>query len=143
MSAKRFFDTNVLVYACDATDPAKQAAALKCIADAATDGSGALSVQVFGEFFHATVVRKRLLSGDEAERAIRAYQPVFTVVALDFELVCDAMSLHRRYQLRYWDSLILAAARRAGCAEALSEDLNDGQDYDGVVVINPFRQTVE
>lgn len=139
MSVKRFFDTNVLVYAVDASDPVKQNTAMKCVADAAADGDGALSVQVFGEFFHATVVRKQLLSADEAERAIRAYQPVFTVVSLDFDLVCDAISLHRRFQLRYWDSLILATARRAGCAQALSEDLNEGQDYDGVVVVNPFR----
>ena len=142
MTVRRFFETNVLFYACDATDPAKQSVAIKCIADAAANDSSALSVQVFGEFFHATVVRKRLFSADEAERAIRAYQPVFTVVHLDFDLECDAMGLHRRYQLRYWDSLILAAERRAGCVEALSEDLNEAQDYDGVVVINPFRQPV-
>jgi predicted nucleic acid-binding protein len=43
-------------------------------------------------------------------------------------------------ELRYWDSLIVAAARRAGCPEALSEDLSDGQDYGGVIVVNPFRQ---
>jgi predicted nucleic acid-binding protein len=128
-----------LVYACDTSDPGKQAVAMKHIADAAVDGSGVLSVQVFGEFFHATVVRKHLLSAEEAERAIRAYQPVFTVVSLDFDLVCDATSLYRRFQLRYWDSLILAAARRAGCVEALSEDLNEGQNYDGVVVVNPFH----
>lgn len=139
MSAKRFFDTNVLVYACDSSDPGKQAVAVKHIADAAADGSGVLSVQVFGEFFHATVVRKQLLSSNEAERAIRAYQPVFTVVSLDFDVVCDAISLHKRYQLRYWDSLILAAASRAGCADALSEDLNEGQNCDGVLVVNPFR----
>jgi predicted nucleic acid-binding protein len=138
MSVKRFFDTNILVYACDASEPAKQTRALGLIAQALTQANGALSVQVFGEFFHATVIRRKLLTAEEAERIIRAYQPVFTVVDVDFALVCAAIGIHRRFQLRYWDSLIVAAASRCGCAEVLSEDLSHGQDCDGVKVINPF-----
>jgi len=59
-------------------------------------------------------------------------------VDIDFTLVCAAIGIHRRFQLRYWDSLIVAAARRSGCTEPLSEDLSHGQDYDGVKVVNPF-----
>ena len=65
MSAKRFFDTNVLVYACDSTDPAKQATALQLITEASAQGSGVLSVQVLGEFFHAVVIRSNLPSRAE------------------------------------------------------------------------------
>lgn len=139
MNAKRFFDTNILVYACDSSDPLKQQAAVSRIADASTQGTGVLSAQVFGELFDATVVRRRLLTAAEAERLIRAYQPVFTVVPIDYDLVCAALGIHQRFQLRYWDSLIVAAAREAGCIELLSEDLNHGQSYDGVLVVNPFR----
>jgi predicted nucleic acid-binding protein len=139
MSDKRFFDTNVLVYACDSTDLGKQAISLQLIAEAAAMGSGVLSVQVLGEFFHAVVVRRRLLTASEAEGIIRAYRPVFPVVNVDFDLVCAAIRIHRRFQLRYWDSLIVAAARLGGCTQILSEDLNHGQDYDGVTVSNPFR----
>jgi predicted nucleic acid-binding protein len=78
-------------------------------------------VQIFGEFFHGTVIRRRLLAADEAERIIRAYQPVFAVVDIDFALVRAAIGIHRRFQLRYWDSLIVAAAGRSGCTEILSE----------------------
>jgi predicted nucleic acid-binding protein len=138
MSVKRFFDTNILVYACDSSEPAKQKRALELIAEASTQDSGALSVQVFGEFFHATVIRRKLLTANEAERIIRAYQPVFTVVDVDYELACAAIGIHRQFQLRYWDSLILAAATRCGCAEVLSEDLSHEQDYGGVRVTNPF-----
>ena len=138
MSVKQFFDTNILVYACDSSEPQKQREAIARIADASRQGIGALSAQVFGEFFHATVVRRSLLSAAEAERLIRAYQPVFTVVSIDYDLVCAAIALHQRYQVRYWDSLIVAAAGQVGCTELLSEDLNHGQLYDGVRVINPF-----
>jgi len=72
MTARRFFDTNMLVYACDASEPAKQTRALELIAEAAAQADGALSVQVFGEFFHATVIRRKLLAADEAERIIHA-----------------------------------------------------------------------
>jgi predicted nucleic acid-binding protein len=50
MSDRRFFDTHVLVYACDSTEPGKQATALELISEASAQGSGVLSVQVLGEF---------------------------------------------------------------------------------------------
>ncbi len=50
------------------------------------------------------------------------------------------MTLHRRFQTSYWDSAILAAAKQLGCHTVYSEDLNDQQNYDGVTVVNPFRQ---
>jgi predicted nucleic acid-binding protein len=54
------------------------------------------------------------------------------------ELVRAAIALHDRYQLSYWDAAILAAAKQMGCRAVYSEDLNAGQDYDGVTVVNPF-----
>ena len=40
--------------------------------------------------------------------------------------------------LSFWDSLVVAAARQSGCAHLLTEDLQDGQDLGGTVVVNPF-----
>ena len=50
-----------------------------------------------------------------------------------------AVDLHQRFQVSYWDAAILAAAKRLGCHTVFSEDMNDGQSYDGVTVVNPFR----
>ncbi len=138
MTDKRFLDTNVLFYAYDTSDPAKQAAAEALLRQAVANANGVVSTQVLGEFFHATVVRKEVLNADEAERAISAIAHL-RVVDIDVPLVHAAISYHRRYQLRYWDALVLAAAKRSGCADLLSEDFNDGQDYDGVHARNPFR----
>ncbi len=44
-----------------------------------------------------------------------------------------------RFQISYWDAAILEAARALGCEVVLSEDLNHGQDLDGLRVENPFR----
>jgi predicted nucleic acid-binding protein len=89
------------------------------------------------------VIRRRLLTATEAERIIQAYRPVFPVLSVDYDLVCAAIGIHQRFQLRYWDSLIVAAARLGGCAQILSEDLNDGQDYDGVTVTRAVSVPIE
>ena len=55
------------------------------------------------------------------------------------ELLLNAMQIKQRYQLTYWDAAVIAAAKQLGASKLYSEDLNDGQDYDGVQVVNPFR----
>lgn len=60
------------------------------------------------------------------------------MLAFTPELVSAAVHLHQRFQVSYWDAAILAAARQMGCRTVYSEDLNAGQDYNGVTVINPF-----
>ena len=139
MSGSQFLDTNVLVYSCDSSDAVKQQTALDLIAACSSQGTGVLSVQVLGEFFHATVVRKKLLTAVEAERAVLAFRAAMTAVPVEFQDVRDAIAIHQKYQTRYWDSLIIATAVHHGCGEILSEDLNDGQTYNGVLVSNPFR----
>ena len=54
------------------------------------------------------------------------------------ELVMEAVELRQRCQISYWDAAIIAAAKQMGCTAVYSEDLNPGQNYDGVAVINPF-----
>ena len=60
------------------------------------------------------------------------------VVALDLALVRRAIGTQMRYQISYWDALIVAAAESADCTRILTEDLNPGQSYHGIVVVNPF-----
>ncbi|CAN5202849.1 PIN domain-containing protein [soil metagenome] len=62
--------------------------------------------------------------------------PLTGPVAMD-----AAWALQDRYRIPWWDSLLLASANEAGCAYFLSEDLNDGQVYGGVTVVNPFRHS--
>jgi predicted nucleic acid-binding protein len=63
----------------------------------------------------------------------------FQVQPITFDVVSAALEIRERAGLSYWDSATVAAARLSGCSTLLSEDLSDGQDYDGVVVSNPFR----
>ena len=139
MSADRFFDTNVVVYAYDSSDPVRQSKAQKALTEAVARGDGAVSTQVFGEFFHTVVIRKKIMTSSEALGVIATLEAGLQVASITPPLVRDAVLTHQRYQLRYWDSLIVATARQCGCKEVVSEDMNDGQDYGGVVVLNPFK----
>ena len=133
-----FFDSNVLIYAYDPRDAAKHAQAERLLANAIANGTGVLSAQTLGEFFN-TVTRRLpdALTVDAAREAIVRFSAM-PVVEVDLELALRAVDTSERYQISYWDGLIIAAAERAGCVRLFSEDLNAGQSYNGVVVVNPF-----
>ena len=133
-----FIDTNVLVYRYDSRDPVKQLRAQELVKSGIENQTAVVSAQVLGEFF-TTVTRKIQipLSTEEAQAAVDLISTL-KVVALDLALVRRAISTQIRYGISYWDALIVAAAESAGCTRILSEDLNPGQAYNGVVVVNPF-----
>jgi len=133
-----FFDSNILVYGYDRRDPAKRVRALGLLADAMESENGVVSAQVLGEFFNAVTRRiPEALSFEDAEEVV-SQVAILPVVELDYVLVRRAIGTSRRYQISYWDALIVAAAERAGCTRILSEDLNPGQTYNGIPVVNPF-----
>ena len=137
-ASRDFLDANILVYAHDPHDQRKQAVAQNLLTDAISNDTGALSAQVLGEFFNTATRRlPNRLSVEEALQVIEQVS-VLPVVALDLELVRRAVNTSQRYQISYWDGLIISAAERAGCARVFTEDLNNGQAYHGVVAINPF-----
>ena len=134
-----FLDTNVLVYA------ASERAADRQKADVARDllrrgaDKFAVSLQVLQEFYVAArAPRKLALTHDDAVRFCDQWR-AFAVLEPTLQLFDAALELCRRYQIGFYDAAILAAARQSGCELVHSEDLNDGQDYDGVRVKNPFR----
>ncbi|MCZ7638627.1 MAG: PIN domain-containing protein [Verrucomicrobia bacterium] len=98
-----------------------------------------LSIQVLQEFYVQATrpTRPRSLTHDEAASFISTWLR-FPVQENTVAVFQAALAAKARYQLSYWDAAILAAARAAGCREVLSEDLNPGQDYDGLTIVNPF-----
>jgi predicted nucleic acid-binding protein len=138
MSGNVFLDTNVLVYANDAAEPKKQGTARALIKDVLYTGTGVISVQVLGEFW-VTVTRmiRTPLSNATARQEAELFS-LMTVVDLDSSLFYDALRLQQLYQISYWDAQIVAAAESAGCTILYSEDLNAGQQYAHVTVVNPF-----
>jgi predicted nucleic acid-binding protein len=132
-----FLDTSVLVYAASGrpADITKARVARSLVAER----GHAISLQVLQEFYVAARQPKKLgLSHQEAEAYCRQWRR-FTILEPTLLIFDDALALCVRFQLGYYDSAILAAARFLRSGLVYSEDLSDGQDYDGVRVQNPFR----
>ncbi len=135
-----FLDTNVLVYAVDASEQRKRAAALGILESEAQHL--VVSAQVLEEFYWTATRKLRPpLPADEAHAMVRELARAADVVAVDASLVEEAIDLARRTPLALWDAAIVIAAKRGGCRELLTEDLNDGQEIEGVLVRNPFVES--
>ncbi|HEY2278170.1 MAG TPA: PIN domain-containing protein [Streptosporangiaceae bacterium] len=134
----RFVDTNVLLYAIS-RDPAEQDKA-KRASQILAEHDLALSGQVLQEFYVQATRASRAdpLTHQQAVRLIESFRR-YPVQDVTGAVVMAALDARQRFQLSYWDAAIIEASRALGCAQVLSEDLNDGQDYAGVRVINPFR----
>ncbi len=139
MTASCFVDSNVLVYARDLTDRNKQERATLWIEALGTAGAGRLSYQVLVEAYAALTRPHRPRMNRAAARTyianFRHWRPIVT----DATAVDLAWQTQDRFGFNWWDCLIVAAARLAGCGYLLTEDLQHGQDLDGIVIINPFE----
>lgn len=135
----RFVDTNVLLYSLSTAPDEEEKAAIALALLAERDL--ALSVQVLQEFYvQATrATRPDRLEHDAVARLIDSFVLRFPVAAINVELMEASLRTANRFRISLWDAAVIEAARAMGCGVVLSEDLNAGQDYDGVVVRNPFR----
>ncbi|MDE0553596.1 MAG: PIN domain-containing protein [Candidatus Poribacteria bacterium] len=132
-----FVDTNVLLYAVSALseDTVKRHRAL----DLLDTADLALSVQVLQEFYHQATRPSRTGALTRAQ-ALEFIESIghFPVQDVTVDLFRAGAAISERFQLSYWDGAILAAAQALDCDVLYSEDLNAGQDYAGVRVVNPF-----
>lgn len=133
-----FVDTNVILYAYDPSAGERHRRALGLLSSLWERRAGALSTQVLQEFY-VNVTRKipAPLSPERAAEVI-ADLGEWLVVRPDIATITAAIKLSARFQLSFWDAMILAAASAAGARVVWSEDVSGGQDYGGVIVQNPF-----
>lgn len=137
-------DTNVVVYAYDPRDEVKQRRAIETLRLLALAGSGAVSLQILGEFFWiATRKLPAPLSLADAEWNVRAFLRTWTVYEPRTPAVVEAIRGTQDHRLPYWDSLIWATAKLNGVPNVLSEDFGDGQMIEGVRFLNPFSDTFD
>jgi predicted nucleic acid-binding protein len=134
MPAEFFLDTNILLYAASSAK-SEQDKRTKARELLAMEGGG-LSVQVQAEFY-VNATGKFKLPHDKVVGILESLDS-YPVLALTEAVFWAALQIKGRYQLSYWDSAIIAAALELGCHTVYSEDLNHGQSYAGVRVINPF-----
>jgi len=138
MSGADFLDTNVVVYAYDEKNPQKRQRARQLL-DSGVAGSTVISTQVLAEF--AAIMLHKVSPAPTAAAVLQALDALASIrlIIPDAELVRRAVEASGAYGIHFYDGMIIAAAERAGCARILSEDFNDGQEYFGVKVANPFH----
>jgi predicted nucleic acid-binding protein len=137
MAGKVFIDSNILVYAQDSGQLRKRARSRALIEELVHSGEGVISTQVLQEFYVAST--RKLGVAPLAAKAVLKTFAAFETVQVSPELIQEAVDCSILNELSFWDALIVAAARAAGCVALYSEDLNTGQTILGVKVENPFK----
>ncbi len=138
MARKYFVDTNILIYAHDRSQGTKHQRAQRLMVDLWATGEGVLSTQVLQELcVNLRRKAKKPFSMDEMRSLIRDYKS-WHVVVNNPESLLRALEIEDRYQISFWDALILQAAESAGAGIVYSGDLSNGQHYGSIQVVNPL-----
>ncbi len=142
MTGPFFVDTNILVYARDESESEKQPQARQWLEFLWKTHQGRISTQVLQEYYQ--VVTRRLRPGlqrDIAREDIRDLM-IWRPIAVDRQVMEQAWAAEDRFQLSWWDALIVGAARQLRCRYLLTEDLQDGQDLNGLTIVDPFNNPI-
>ncbi len=136
MGVMVFFDTNIFLYVVSGApaDRANREIALRLMAET----EFGLSVQVLQEFMDVTLRKKHLGLTHEEIFDMVSHMAAYPLVETSVQLARRAFAIKTRFDIRYWDAAIIAAAQELGCQTLYTEDLNHGQDYGGIRAVNPF-----
>lgn len=136
MNGKIFIDTNILVYCIDDSEGFKNLTA-KSIVNELSNSKGVISTQVLQEFYNI-ITKKMKCPKEKAKELLQSLSECFEVHKNSVLDILRAVDISIKTQFSFWDSLIISAAISSGCGTLYSEDLNDGQDVDGVLIKNPL-----
>jgi len=139
MSDRYFVDTNILMYAHDTAAGDKHSRAKALVEDLWQNRSGVVSTQVLQEL--AVNLRRKVRKPLDAKatRDVVSDYLAWQVVVNGSDSILEALELEARYQISFWDALVVQAAQASGASILYSEDLSDGQTYGAVRVVNPLR----
>ncbi|HQZ39697.1 MAG TPA: PIN domain-containing protein [Vicinamibacterales bacterium] len=139
MSDRYFVDTNILMYAHDISAGEKHRRARALVEQLWAARSGVVSTQVLQEL--AVNLRRKAKKPLDARatRDVVSDYLAWQVVVNGGDSILEALDLEAKYQVSFWDALVIQAAHAAGAEILYSEDLSDGQRYGGVMVKNPLR----
>lgn len=139
-AGRAFFDTNIFLYTVDRVYARKRGISQDLITEFERQGSGVISYQVVQELVH------NLRRGSSPQLDVAACASYcgylwshFEVVQSSRDLTMQALNLHERNRVSWYDALIVAAAQVGNCEVLYSEDLQAGQQFGAVRVVNPFR----
>ena len=138
-------DTNVLVYWADVDAGDKRAIAVELLRRLQQAPQPTVLLwQVAVEFLNCMrrFERSGRITRAETVGCLQRLEDTFDYVLPTIPVIHTALDLNARYSLSHWDSLLVAACIEAGVKTLYSEDMPDGADYDGVRIVNPFRNSL-
>lgn len=135
---KVFVDTNVLLYRFDRDSPKKQEIARSELRRLILDRAIVISTQVLQEFYVAATRKLKQPLEPERASAVVDYLVRLPLVQVGPLAIQRAIALHRAHSISFWDALIVQTAVTAGADLLYSEDLQSGQQFEGVTVVDPF-----
>ncbi len=141
MSDRYFVDTNILMYAHDTSAGEKHERAKALVEELWRDRTGVVSTQVLQELSVNLRKKARRPLDARATRDIVSDYLTWQVIVNGGESILEAFDLEARYQISFWDAMIVQAAQASGAEVLYSEDLSDGQAYGSVRVVNPLHQS--
>lgn len=134
----QFLDTNILIYAYDSQAEMKTEKSQQLLEELWLSKRGCLSIQVLQEFYAGATGKIHLESEIAAD--IIAELSAWRIHSPEAKDILRAIEIRQHYQISFWDALIVNSASQSGCAILWTEDLSDGQVYEGVRVQNPFKE---
>jgi predicted nucleic acid-binding protein len=139
MSGKFFLDTNIFVYSFDLSAPEKNRRAWQLIREAVHTHKGIVSYQVVQEFLNVALRRfaKPMTTAEAEQFVTTTFRPLLTIHS-SFGLFGEALRIAGRFKLSWFDALIVASAVEGQCDVLYSEDLQNGQRFESLRVVNPF-----
>ena len=135
-----FLDTNIFIYSFDPRAPAKRRKAIELVRHALQSQAGIISTQVVQEFLNVATAKLEvpLHPRDARDYLAQVLTPLCQIFPT-IDMYDHAISIRELYGLSFYDSLILCGALRGGCKTLVTEDLQDGQQFNGLSVLNPFE----
>jgi len=137
MRDRSFIDTNIFVYAIDVEAKHKHKSAINFLYLIEKEEKIHVSNQVVKELTN-TAIRRKIFN----EAQLISYLDIFSgyrLSVISLKTIKESVRIKHRYQLSFYDSLIIATAIENNCTKLYSEDLNNSQSIEGLKIINPFK----
>lgn len=135
---KCFIDTNILVYAHDNTNKYKFEKAFELINILWKNKKACISIQVLQEFYVVVTKKIKNTANIEDVKKIISALELWEVHSPTVQDVLESIVIQNKYKISFWDAMIICSAKRKKCDVIFSEDLNDGQVYEEIIIKNPF-----
>jgi len=140
MNAERFFDTNLFIYQLEGLDQRKTELADRLIRQGIERGTACISFQVVQECLNTALRKAEIpLTPAQMQSYLEAVLAPLYRISASLGLYRRALDIQTRYRYGFYDALIIAAALEAGCSRLYSEDLQGGQQIEGLTIVNPFE----